>query len=209
MDSSIAAPAADIERSPVVIALPAERETPQQIILSIEPKLKDLISSLTNKGIKKEGDNPLHGIKLEEELLEKLPSSMTGVMIYYFLRGIKEDFNIELNKEPTSMRKGGGGIKRVATRNVMEMTPEELDSYIEMKKEEYLEDSSKGKIMSNSAKNQLLKDMNMSNYDIPNSISMEDVMAKIQKAYEIKGKLENAGYILPTASAKRPEWQLD
>ena len=78
-----------------------------------------------------------------------------------------------------------------------------------MKKEEYMEDSSKGRIMSNSAKNQLLKDMNMSNYDIPKSISMEDAMAKIQKAYEIKGKLESAGYILPTASAKRPEWQLD
>ena len=212
MDSTHAYDAAKDAGMPQLIDLPETRgDKSAPMIVSVEPTVKELISYIAEKGdaTQIKGTSIPKDIELNEEVLSKIPGSMTGVLIHYFVRGIKQDFNIEFSKEPKSLRRGAGS--RDAKRNIREMSMDELDEYIIKKKEEYLKDPTKGRILSAKTKNELLKEMDMSHYsaDIESgAMTMAEVMEKIQTAYQIKKKLEDAGYILVPGVVKRPEWKL-
>jgi len=82
-----------------------------QVSLNIEQSVKDLIDNIAKKG---EGED----LKLKHvfDLYPDTPSTLTGVLIHYLLKGIKEDMGIEFDQKPRSLKErktssGGGGMR--------------------------------------------------------------------------------------------------
>ena len=82
-----------------------------QIILSIEKSVKDLIENIAKKG---EGDDL--ALKQVFDSYPDAPSSLTGVVMHYVIKGIKEDMGIEFDETPKALKErkspsGGGGMR--------------------------------------------------------------------------------------------------
>ena len=81
------------------------------ISLNIEQSVKDLIDNIVKKG---EGGD----LKLKHvfDSYPDTPSSLTGVLIHYLIKGVKEDLGIEFDEKPRSLKErksssGGGGMR--------------------------------------------------------------------------------------------------
>jgi len=103
----------------VVRQLPIDTETTATILLSIENNIKTLLKNLADK------TEIGWGIDTDPEDFSHLPNSITGVIIYYVTKGIKEDFGYEFETEPKSLKVRGlskdakkiAGKKRLLTRD--------------------------------------------------------------------------------------------
>jgi len=162
----------------VVRQLPIDTETTATILLSIENNIKTLLKNLADK------TEIGWGIDTDPEDFSHLPNSITGVIIYYVTKGIKEDFGYEFETEPKSLKVRGlsKDAKKIA---------------------------GKKRLLTRDQKNELIAQTEMSYYKDKISsgvITLEDAMSSIKRAYEEMQKYEEIGYMLPAKKADYPYW---
>lgn len=162
----------------VVKTLPIDTELKTTILLNVEENIKTLLKKLSNK------EEIGWSIDIDPEEYSHLPNSITGVIIYYLVRGIKQDFQLEFEKEPKSLKQRG-------------LSKE--DKKIAGKK----------RLLTKEEKNELLERTQMSFYEskiASGEITIEDAMNSIKDAFQQKQRFEEIGYILPVQKSKPPFW---
>lgn len=162
----------------VVKTLPIDNEVKTTILLNVEENIKSLLKKLSDK------EEIGWGIDADPEEFKHLPNSITGVVIYYVIKGIKEEFGFEFEKEPKSLKRRGltKDAKKIA---------------------------GKKRLLTREQKNELLEKTQMSFYDKKISMgdmTIEDAMKEIKTAYESKRSYEEMGYILPPKKTDYPYW---
>ena len=159
------------------ITLPIGDSTKKgQIILSIEQSVKDLIENIAKKG---EGDDL--GLKQVFDSYPDAPSSLTGVVMHYVIKGIKEDMGIEFNETPKALKErkspsGGGGTR---------FTKDEKNELRAKQKMEYYEAKLENNIL-----------------------TMTEVYALMGEAYEKQKEYEGKGWFL-TPEVTKPPYKID
>ena len=157
--------------------LPISADDKTTILLNVEGAIKDLISSLAKK-------NPIKGTSIGAEELGHLPNSLTGVVVHYLVKGLKDDFGIAFEEDPTSLK-------------VRSSNP--LDKKVAGKK----------RLLTREQKNELLSKTQMSFYEEKigkGEMTLDQAMFAIKDAYERKQNFEEMGYILPTKKTEYPYW---
>ena len=162
----------------VVKTLPIDSETTATILLSIEGNIKTLLKKLSDK------EEIGWGIDTNPEDFSHLPNSITGVIIHYVLKGIKEDFGYEFETEPKSLKQRGlsKDAKKIA---------------------------GKKRLLTRDQKNELISKTEMSYYKdkiSSGATTLEGAMSSIKGAYEEMQKYEEMGYILPAKKTDYPYW---
>lgn len=157
--------------------LPISADDKTTILLNVEGSVKELINNLSKKQQPK-------GIDIDEEKLSTLPSSMTGVVVHYLVRGLKEDFNIEFAEQPVSLKpRMTNTDKKVA---------------------------GKKRLLTKDQKNELLAKMQLSYYEgdiASGKMTIDDAMTSIKSAFDKKKEYEDMGYMLPAKKTESPFWK--
>jgi hypothetical protein len=162
----------------MVKTLPIDNEAKTTILLNVEENIKTLLKKLSDK------QDIGWNIDIEPEEFRHLPNSITGVVIYYVIKGIKEEFGFEFETEPKSLKRRGlsKDAKKIA---------------------------GKKRLLTREQKNELLERTQMSFYDKKISMgdmTIDDAMKEIKIAYEQKQGFEEMGYILPSKKTEYPYW---
>ena len=162
----------------VVKTLPIDNEVKTTILLNVEENIKTLLKKLSDK------EEIGWGIDTDPEEFTHLPNSITGVIIHYVIKGIKEDFGYEFENEPKSLKLRGLSqlAKKVA---------------------------GKKRLLTREQKNELLERTQMSFYDKKISsgeMTIDSAMYAVKDAYERKQNYEEMGYILPPKKSEYPYW---
>lgn len=158
--------------------LPISSDTKSTILLNVEGAVKDLATALAKK-------QEVSGVELDEAITADLPNSLTGILVYYFCKGVKEDFGIEFAEKPVSLKQRGGGSK--------------FDKKVAGKK----------RLLTREQKNELLAKTQMSYYekDIAAGVmTLEQAMFALKDAYERKANFEEMGYMLPPKKTAYAYW---
>ena len=158
--------------------LPIDNEVKTTILLNVEENIKTLLKKLSDK------EEIGWGIDTDPEEFSHLPNSITGVIIHYVIKGIKEDFGYEFENEPKSLKLRGLSqlAKKVA---------------------------GKKRLLTREQKNELLERTQMSFYDKKISsgeMTIDSAMYAVKDAYERKQNYEEMGYILPPKKSEYPFW---
>tara|TARA_R100000005_G_C4894097_1_gene139430 strand:- start:53 stop:646 length:594 start_codon:yes stop_codon:yes gene_type:complete len=103
---------------PIILPL-GDPSSKGQIILSIEESVKNLIDNIAHKGQSYTKTTKSGEVEVEFEQYEnypEVPSSQTGVVMHYVIKGIKEDMGIEFDETPKALKErkspsGGGGMR--------------------------------------------------------------------------------------------------
>ncbi len=159
----------------VVQQLPIDNEVKTTILISVEENIKKLLSKLASK------EEIGWGIDTSPEEFQHLPNSITGVIVYYIIKGIREDFGFEFEKQPKCL-----------TYNISK-----FDKKVAGKK----------RLLTREQKNELLAKTQMSYYDDKIStgeMTIESAMYAIKDAYERVQSFKEIGYILPPEKTKYP-----
>ena len=159
----------------VVQQLPIDNQVKTTILISVEASIKELLSKLAGK--KEIG----WGIDRNPEDFQHLPNSITGVIVHYIIKGIKEEFGFEFEKQPKCL-----------TYNLSK-----FDKKVAGKK----------RLLTREQKNELLAKTQMSYYDEKISsgeMTIESAMYAIKDAYERVQAFKDIGYILPPEKTKYP-----
>lgn len=156
-----------------------EKDDGETILLNVERRIKELVSGLAKRDI-----NALARIGLEigEDEIKHLPTSITGIMVYYLIEGIAKDYNIEFDKKPKSIKTTIKGISNIKTRK---------------------------RFITKEQKNELLERTKISYYDkqITSGIrTLPEVLEEIKKAYEEKKHYESIGLIMPENKTEYPQY---
>jgi hypothetical protein len=162
----------------VVKTLPIDNEVKTTILLNIEENIKTLLKKLSDK------EEIGWGIDADPEEFKHLPNSITGVIIYYVIKGIKEEFGFEFETEPKSLKLRGlsKDAKKIA---------------------------GKKRLLTRDQKNELISKTEMNYYKEKISsgeITIEGAMFAIKDAYERIQNFEEMGYILPPKKVEYPYW---
>ena len=162
----------------VVKKLPIDNEVKTTILLSVEENIKTLLKNLADK--KEIG----WGTDTNPEEFSHLPNSITGVCIYYVIKGIKEEFGYEFENPPKSLKIRGVSkdAKKIA---------------------------GKKRLLTRDQKNELIEKTQMSFYDkkiASGEMTIESAMYAIRDAYERKQNFEEMGYMLPPKKTEYPYW---
>jgi len=164
-------------KAEVVKQLPIDSEVKSTILINIEDTIKKLLYNLANK--KEIG----WGIDTDPEEFSHLPNSITGVIVHYIVKGIKEEFGFEFEEKPKCL-----------TYN-MSKTDKKV--------------AGKKRLLTREQKNELLAKTQMGYYDEKISkgdMTIESAMYAIKDAYERVKNFEEMGYILPPEKTKYPYW---
>jgi hypothetical protein len=159
----------------VVQQLPIDNEVKTTILISVEENIKKLLSKLASK------EEIGWGIDTSPEEFQHLPNSITGVIVHYIIKGIREDFGFEFEKQPKCL-----------TYNLSK-----FDKKVAGKK----------RLLTREQKNELLAKTQMSYYDDKIStgeMTIESAMYAIKDAYERVQAFKEIGYILPPEKTKYP-----
>lgn len=159
----------------VVQQLPIDNEVKTTILISVEANIKELLSKLASK------QEIGWGIDKSPEDFQHLPNSITGVIVHYIIKGIKEEFGFEFEKQPKCL-----------TYNISK-----FDKKVAGKK----------RLLTREQKNELLAKTQMSYYDDKISsgeMTIESAMYAIKDAYERVQAFKDIGYILPPEKTKYP-----
>ena len=170
-----AAPVVAVEKETIKLPISADKKT--TILLNVEDAVKDLISILSKKG-------NIDSADIDADKLAELPTSMTGIVVHYLVKGLKDDFNIEFEEKPVSLK-----VRATST----------YDRKVAGKK----------RLLTKEQKNELLAKMQMSYYenDIANGVlTMDDAMQSLKNAFEKKKEYEEMGYVLPAKKTESPYW---
>jgi hypothetical protein len=176
----------------IVEELPIDNELKTNILISVEENIKQVLFNLASKNEypnwidyrDKDGKTTLGwGINITAEEMKELPNSITGILVHYLIKGIRDDFGYEFEKQPKCL-----------TYHISK-----FDKKI----------SGKKRLLTKEQKNELLARTQMSFYDKKISdqeITIEDAMYSIKDAYEEVKRYEEMGYILPPEKSKSPYW---
>lgn len=159
----------------VVQQLPIDNQVKTTILISVEANIKELLSKLASK------EEIGWGIDRSPEDFQHLPNSITGVIVHYIIKGIKEDFGFEFEKQPKCL-----------TYNLSK-----FDKKVAGKK----------RLLTREQKNELLAKTQMSYYDDKISsgeMTIESAMYAVKDAYERVQAFKDIGYILPPEKTKYP-----
>lgn len=159
----------------VVQQLPIDNEVKTTILISVEDNIKKLLSKLASK------EEIGWGIDISPDEFKHLPNSITGVIVHYIIKGIKEDFGLEFEKKPKCL-----------TYNLSK-----FDKKVAGKK----------RLLTREQKNDLLAKTQISYYDEKISsgeMTIESAMNSIKEAYEQVKAFQEIGYILPPEKTKYP-----
>jgi hypothetical protein len=159
----------------VIQQLPIEYDQKTTILISVEANIKELLSKLASK------QEIGWGIDRSPEEFQHLPNSITGVIVHYIIKGIREDFGFEFEKQPKCL-----------TYNISR-----FDKKVAGKK----------RLLTREQKNELLAKTQMSYYDDKintGEMTIESAMYAIKDAYERVQSFKEIGYILPPEKTKYP-----
>jgi len=165
--------------APEATKLSISKDEKDTILINVEKAVRDVVIALA----KKEG-KVLEGLDIDEEKVSTLPTSYTGILVHYLCRGIKEDFNIEFEEQPVSLKVRGVSIQD-------------------------RKESSKRRLLTKEAKNEIIAQMQMTYYEtdmMNGKMTIDEVMTNIKTAFEKKKGYEDKGYILPTKKNEAPYW---
>lgn len=171
-----AATAVEVEPLSVI---PLDSEVKGSIILSIEQNIKSVLEALAKK------EEIGMGCTIDVEEYEHLPNSITGCLIYYFIRGLKEDFNIEFEPKPVSTKQRGGDITRRKAEG-------------------------KKRLLTKAQKNELLDRTKMSFYEnqiASGAMTLDAAMEQIKAAFQEKQQFEGLGLVLPEKKTEAPYYE--
>lgn len=162
----------------VVKTLPIDNEVKTTILLNVEENIKTLLKKLSDK------EEIGWGVDADPEEFKHLPNSITGVIIYYVIKGIKEEFGFEFETEPKSLKVRGlsKDAKKIA---------------------------GKKRLLTRDQKNELISKTEMNYYKDKISsgeITLEGAMYAIKDAFERIQNFEEMGYILPPKKTEYPYW---
>lgn len=158
--------------------IPISTEEKTTILLNVESAVKDTIFALAKKQEIKELD-------IDPTEFAHLPNSLTGVLCYYLVKGLKDEFSIEFSPQPVSLKQRGSGTaydKKVA---------------------------GKRRLLTREQKNELLSKTQMSYYEkdiASGKMTLEQAMFALKDAYERKANFEEMGYMLPPKKTEYPYW---
>ena len=161
--------------------LPIDNEAKTTILLNVEENIKILIKKLSDR------EEVGWGTNTDPEEFSHLPNSITGVIIHYVMKGIKEDFGYEFENPPKSLKMRG--ISKDAKKIV-----------------------GRKRLLTREQKNELLEKTQMSFYDKKISsgeMTVDSAMNEIREAYGKKQSFEEIGYILPPKKTDYPYWVND
>lgn len=164
--------------APETTKLSISKDEKETILINVEAAVRNVIINLAKR-------NEIEGIDIENEIVSALPTSYTGILIHYFTKGLKEDFNIEFEEQPVSLKVRGGSMQ---DRKV----------------------SGKKRLLTKEEKNELLAKMQMSYYEsdmMTGKMTIDEVMTNIKTAFEEKKRFEDMGYMLPTKKNEAPYWE--
>ncbi len=158
--------------------LPIDNEAKTTILLNVEENIKTLIKKLSDR------EEVGWGIDTDPEEFSHLPNSITGVIIHYVIKGIKEDFGYEFENQPKSLKLRGisKDAKKIA---------------------------GKKRLLTREQKNEILERTQMSFYDKKISsgeMTIDSAMNEIREAYGRKQSFEEIGYMLPSKKTDYPYW---
>jgi hypothetical protein len=157
--------------------LPISSEEKTTILLNVEGAVKDLAAALAKK-------REIKGVDIDPTEFAHLPHSLTGVMVHYFCKGLKDDFDITFAEPPVSLKQRGGSA---------------VDKKIAGKK----------RLLTREQKNELVAKTQMSFYEkdiAAGTMTVEQAMFALKDAYERKAKFEEMGYLLPPKKTEYPYW---
>jgi len=161
---------------PIILPLGDPDAKKAQIMLTVEPAVKELIENIATKGDSDKLDLITDKFENYPEISRK---SNIAVLLHYFLKGVKEDMNIEFDRKPYAVSEVKGGSSSTGSRSGL----------------------------SKAKKNEIFARQDMKYYksDIESGkYTINDVFPLIQAAYEEQTKWENEGWILPTQKNKAP-----
>jgi len=164
-------------KAPETTKLSITKDAKDTILINVETAVRDIIINLAKR-------NEIKGIDINDEKVSTLPTSYTGILIHYFIKGLKDDFNIEFEEQPVSLRVRGGSMQ---DRKV----------------------SSKKRLLTKEEKNEIIARMQMTYYEtdmMSGKMTIDEVMNNIKTAFEEKKGFEDMGYILPTKKNEAPYW---
>ena len=165
---------------PAKFNLPISNDDKTTILLNVEEAIKDLVKALAQK-------QEIKGADIELTDYAHLPNSLTGVMVHFLVKGLKDELGIAFDEAPTSLK-------------VRSSNP--LDKKVAGKK----------RLLTREQKNELLSKTQMSFYDdkiTKGDMSIEQAMYAVKDAYERKQNFEEMGYMLPTKKTEYPYWADD
>ena len=165
---------------PAKFNLPIVNDDKTTILLNVEEAIKDLVKALAQK-------QEIKGADIELTDYAHLPNSLTGVMVHFLVKGLKDELGIAFDEAPTSLK-------------VRSSNP--LDKKVAGKK----------RLLTREQKNELLSKTQMSFYDdkiAKGDMSIEQAMYAVKDAYERKQNFVEMGYMLPTKKTEYPYWADD
>ena len=180
MVASIEEAASKTEEAEAKFTLPISNEDKTTILLNVEGAIKDLAAALAKK-------NEIKGADIDPSAYGHLPNSLTGVMVHYFVKGLKEELDIAFEEAPTALK--------VRSSNPM-------DKKVAGKK----------RLLTRDQKNELLAKTQMAFYEDKigkGEMTIEQAMYAVKDAYERKQNFEEMGYILPIKKTEYPYWADD
>ena len=157
--------------------LPISNDDKATILLNVEGAVKDLASALAKK-------QEIKGTQIDPSLFASLPNSLTGVMVHYFIKGIRDDFDIEFTEKPVSLK---------------QRSTNPFDKKVAGKK----------RLLTREQKNELLSRTQMSFYEMDiaaGKMTLDQAMVALKDAYEKKANFEGIGYVLPAKKTEYPYW---
>lgn len=165
--------------APASKVIPLGEGKKTQIILNIEPSIKDLIDNICHKGEsytdKRKGDTTVEFAEKYETYPDDIVnSSYTGLIMHYVLKGIKEDMGIEFEPKPYALQ---ARVNKTTS-------------------------SGSGERFSKEKKNDILARCNASHYN--DAMELEEIFDNVRKAMEEKKYWENEGYVLVPEKTKPP-----
>jgi len=159
--------------------IPLEGDQKGTILLNVEQNIKSVLEALAKKteiGM---------GCSIEIEEYEHLPNSITGCLVYYLAKGLKEDFNIEFDPKPVSTKqRGGDATKRRA--------------------------EGKKRLITKAQKNELLDRTKMSFYEsriAAGEMTIDAAIEQIKAAFQEKQQFESLGLVLPEKKTEAPYYE--
>lgn len=170
--------AAKVEVEPLSV-IPLDSEVKSSIILSVEQNIKSVLEALAKK------TDIGMGCSIETEQYEDLPNSITGCLVHYLVKGLKEDFNIEFDPKPVSTKQRGGDINRRKAEG-------------------------KKRLLTKAQKNELLDRTKMSFYEnqiAAGVITLDAAMEQIKAAFQEKQQYEGLGLVLPERKTEAPYYE--
>jgi len=167
------------------IELDISKDGKKTVLLNVENEVRELINRLANKKAEVASSDIIDGDEEKESILNGLPNSMTGVLVHYLCRGVKQDFDIEFKEQPVSLKLRGGSNydKKVA---------------------------GKKRLLTKQQKNELLACLDFKYYTKgieEGKMTMNDALECIKKAYQQKEEYEKMGYVLPEKKTESPFWR--